>query len=416
MLARLCKGIVLCRSEQLRSGRAPIPYASSCASISVEVRRMKRKRLRVAGLSLALLFAVFVASEQAGAAKPQSNNGGVKVIRPHDNVVALALDRNRVAYALGGKVSVWNLGTGKRTVVSGRQTAGDGNVVGLALAGSQVAWPMNAFGNSESDDYLFRSSVLEPKERLIAKAFRFGDACGAATGPGPCVGPWIGGVVASGNRILVNRWRTNSSGAITHSGLYALDGTRFKPVATGPGTVEAVAADAKHIAVLHPDGSIGLYSAAGKPRSSVTPKAKAEEIALSGRNLVVLEPKGQLALYDATSGSLRKNFTLRGHPELLWQGANFCRVQCNIAVKGNIAVYSTPVRSNARQVITESAVRALNLSNGRDHSIGRLPGQINLTRINSAGLVYTNNNWTEKHGYQNKLVFVPFKQVAATVS
>jgi hypothetical protein len=341
---------------------------------------------------------------------------GTSVIRPHGLVVALALDRNRVAYAVGGKVTVWNLGTGKRTVVSGRQTAGDGAVLGLAIAGSQVAWRTNAFGNSESDDYLFRSSVLKPRERLVAKAYRFGDACGAAGGPGACVGPWIGGVVASGNRILVNRWRTDSTGSISSGGLYALEGTRFKPVATGAGTVEAVAADAKRTAVLHHDGSVGLYSSAGKPLFSVTPAAQTEEVALSGHNLVVLVPKGQLALYNASTGSLRKTFTLHGNPGLLGQGATFCRVQCNIAVNGNIAVYSRPVRSNANQVITESAIRVLNLSNGKDRLIGRLPGQINLTRIDSTGLVYTNSHWTDSKGYDNKLVFVPFKQVAAAVS
>jgi hypothetical protein len=148
----------------------------------------------------------------------------------------------------------------------------------------------------------------------------------------------------------------------------------------------------------------------------VTPTAHAEEVALDGRNLVVLEPKGELALYDAGTGSLRKTFTLHGNPDLLRQGALFCRVHCNLAVKGDIAVYSTPLRSNAGQRITESAIRALNLSNGKDRPVGRLPGQINLARIDSSGLAYTNNNWTDSHGYENKLVFVPFRQVAAAVS
>jgi hypothetical protein len=88
----------------------------------------------------------------------------------------------------------------------------------------------------------------------------------------------------------------------------------------------------------------------------------------------------------------------------------------DLAVRGDIAVYSTPLRSNAGQRITESAIRALNLSNGKDRPVGRLPGQINLARIDSSGLVYTNNNWTDSHGYENKLVFVPFRQVAAAVS
>jgi WD40 repeat protein len=373
------------------------------------VRKMKRVPKTLVVLAAGVSGIALVASATG------ASTGGVKVIRPHGLVVALAIEGGRVAYD-AGSVAVWNTRSGKTTTVSGRQTAGDGNVLELAIAGSQVAWQTNAFGNSESDDYLFTSSLSKPKERLVAKAFRYGDACGAAEGPGACVGPWISGVVASGNRILVNRWRTNSSGSITHAGLYALNGARFTPVATGAGTVRAVAADPKHVAVLHPDGTISLYSAAGRSLLSVTPTAQSEEVALNGRNLLVLEPKGTLALYDANTGSLRKTFTLHGNPDPLWQGALFCRVQCNIAVQGNIAVYSTPVRSNADQVITESAIRALNLTTGKDRPVGRLPGQINLTRIDSTGLVYTNSNWTDKNGFENKLVFVPFKQVAAAVS
>ena len=341
-----------------------------------------------------------------------ASTGGAKVIRPHGNglVVALAIDGSRVAYG-AGNVFAWNVRTGVTTRVSS-VLARKGMVTELAIAGSRVAWLNNAFGNSESDDYLFTNSVSKPKERLVAKAFRYGDACGAATGPGACVGPWISGVVASGNRILVNRWRTNSTGSITHAGLYALNGTRFTPVATGAGTVRAVAADPKHVAVLHPDGTIGLYSTAGKPLAEVTPSAQAERVALSGRNLVVLEPHGKLALYDTRSGSLRKTFSLHGNPDLMLGQA--------LAVQGNIAVYSTPARfsknTDGESIVSESATRALNLTNGKDRVVGRLPGQINLIRIDSTGLVYTNNNWTDKNGYENKLVFVPFKQVAAAVS
>jgi hypothetical protein len=161
--------------------------------------------------------------------------------------------------------------------------------------------------------------------------------------------------------------------------------------------------------VLHPDGTIGLYSTAGKPLAELTPSAQAKRVALSGRNLVVLEPHGKLVLYDANTGSLKKTFSLHGNPDLLLGQA--------LAVQGNIAVYSTPARfsknTDGESIVSESAIRALNLSNGKDRPVGRLPGQINLSRIDSTGLVYTNNNWTDRNGYENKLVFVPFKQVAA---
>jgi len=325
---------------------------------------------------------------------------GTKVIRPHGLIVALALDRNRVAYALGDKVFVWNLGTRKRSKVSGRQTRADaGKVLELSIAGSQVAWYMNAFGNLESDDYLFTSSLLKPKERLVATAVRMGDNCGAGAAlplwPPPCAGKGLGGLVASGNRILVNRWTADATPALTHAGLYALNGTRLKAVAIGTGTAKAVAADSQRVVVLHPDGSLGLYSAAGESLFSVTPTARVEEVALSGRNLVVLEPGGKLALYDARTGSLRKAFTL--------QGAR--NSSSALDAQGNIVVYSSG-----------SSIRALNLSSGKDRPVGRLPGRITLARIDSTGLVYTNDFWTDSHGYADKLVFLPFKQVAAAVS
>jgi len=364
--------------------------------------------MKTAGLLLVLATGLsglaVVASASGGSL------GGTKVKRLPGPVVALAIDRSRVAYGAvapktgGDAVSVWNLRTGTTTKVSS-ELAHKGGIDELAIAGSRVAWYMSGGGNTESDDYLFTNSVLKPKERLVAMEVRYGEDCGSIGVR--CSGKWIRGVVASGNRILVNRWRTMSSGSITQAGLYSLNGTHFKLVATGAGTVEAVAADPKRVAVLHPDGTIGLYSTAGKPLTKVTPSARAERVVLSGRNLAVLEPHGKLALYDTRTGSLRKTFILHGNPDLLLGQA--------LAVQGNIAVYSTPARFSkntaGESIVSGSAIRALNLSTGKDRPVGSLPGHITLARMNSFGLVYSN--------YENgpyRLAFRPFKQVAAAVS
>ena len=335
---------------------------------------------------------------------------GPKVVRLSGPVVALALDGSRVAYGAvvpktgGDAVFVWNLRTGTTTRV-GSQLAHKGEVEELAIAGSRVAWYMGGGGNTESDDYLFSNSVLKPKERLVAMDVRYGEDCGSIGVR--CPGKWVRGVVASGNRLLVNRWRTKSSGEITQAGLYTLSGTRFKLVATGAGTVEAVAADPQRVVALHPDRSIGLYSARGKALFDVTPAAQAERVALSGRNLVVLEPGGKLALYDARTGALRRNFTLHGNPDLLLGQA--------LAVKGNVVVYSTPARfaknTAGESIVRTSAIRALNLSTGKDRPVGQLPGHIILARINSVGLVYSNS---ELGPY--RLAFLPFREVMAAVS
>jgi hypothetical protein len=343
----------------------------------------------------------------AGAAG--SHADGTRVKRLGAPAVALAIDGSRVAYSVGN-VFVWNARTGKTTRVSS-VLGGKGEVIELAIAGSRVAWLNNAFGNTESDDFLFTNSVARPKERLVATEVRVGDVCGAGgenrAQPSRCVGKWLGGVVASGRRILVNRWRTTHSASITHAGLYTLTGKRFKKLSGDSGTVEAVAADPKHVAALHPDGTIGLYSNTGKLLANVTSSGRPERIALSGRNLVVLEPHGKLAVYDTHTGRLRRTLTLHGNPELSGPA---------LTVQGNIAVYATPARFSkntaGESVVSQSAVRALNLTNRTDRSVGRLPGQITLARIDSVGLAYANsgNGWGP-----NKLAFLPFKQVAAAV-
>lgn len=326
-------------------------------------------------------------------------------IDPRGEVVALAVHGSRVAYALEGKVFLWNIRTGTTTKVSGARTSELGQVTELGITGSQVAWYVNLTSNSESDDYLFESSVLKPKERHVASEVRMGDPCGAAGGPGACVGDWIGGVVVSSNRILVNRWSTNASGSIASAGLYVLSGTRLAPIAAGAGTVAAVAADSKRVAALRTNGSIGVYSAAGKHLATVIPSARTEQVALSGRNLLVLEPNSQLALYDADTGSLRKTFILHGHPDQLERQA--------LAVHNGIAVYSTPTRGKAGGVVTATAIRAIKLSSGRDRLVGSRPGQITIARLSSFGLVYAGNGNTFG---PNRLVFVPLAKVAAAVS
>jgi len=373
------------------------------------------KILSRAFLSLAAgVSGVVLVAGAAGAAPV----GGAKTIRPHGTVVALALDGSRVAFGNGPKVVVWNLATGKQTKLGG---VGDARLAGLAIAGSRVVWLTGTGGNEEADQYLYSSSLPRPKQRQVAQEVRSGGQCGAgSSGYQPaCAGTWLGGVVGSGNRILVNRWKTDTTGAISDAGLYALVGKRFKPVATGAATVEAVAADPQSVAVLqwrwHPRGkTIHVYSSTGRRLSTVTPKGQPLGVAVSGRNLVVLERDGKLALYDARTGSLRRTFNLPAKelPKRDRPGGNPKWLQA-LAVQGNIAVYSKPVRYLSGGTPRESAIHALNLSTGADRAVGRSRGQIPLAQIDSRGLVYA----TEGEGFtRNSVVFVPFEQVAAAVS
>jgi hypothetical protein len=360
---------------------------------------------------VATVFAVALVTSAEGTTAPAT-----KAIRTHGIVVALVLDGNRVAFGNGPAVVVWNLHTGKQTKVG---SVGDAHLGGLAIAGARVAWLTGAGGNEEADQYLYTSTLLRPKPRQVAREVRMGSQCGAGqSGRQPaCAGTWLGGVVGSGNRILVNRWTTNRAGTITKGGLYALEGKRFVPVAAGPRTVLAVAADPAHVAVLQwrwlrPEKTIHVYSSTGTPLWSATPRSwPPVGTAVSGRKLVVLEPNGTLALYDARNGALRRTFSLRAtEPPKRERSYANPRGLGALAVYGNIAVYSKPVR-RVQGNPSESAIYALNLSTGKNRAVGRSPGQIPFAAFDSVGLVYAGIG-----SAHNRIVFIPYKQVAGAVS
>jgi hypothetical protein len=324
-------------------------------------------------------------------------------------VEALAVGGDRVAYDLGArdttrpnavnKVLVWNVRTGKTVKVSGETTAGaDGTSTGagvfqLAIAGSRVAWLVNEGGNLEGDDWLFTSSVTKPKERKVAYVMRTGDNCPGRSGS-HCAGSWLGGLVGSGNLIAMNRWTTDATGAVTAGRLDVLSGTKLRQVATGANTVQATAADGGRVAVLHVDGSVALYSAAGKLLRTVDTPPNTEAVALQGESLVVGTKTRQLELYNAHTGSLRKTITTRGSKQ-----------PRNLDVEGKIAIYTT---GNA------GVLHAVNLSTGKDRPIAEPHGGVVLAQIDSAGLAYANNGFGTNYG-KGKLVFVPFAKVAAAV-
>jgi hypothetical protein len=120
------------------------------------------------------------------------------------------MDGPRIAYDVGpesgvaNRVFVWNVGAGSTRTVSGKHTRGwsDSSSTGagvfeLAIAGSCVAWIVNVGGNLEGDDYLFTSSTLKPKEKMLATETRNGDTCPERQSD--CAGPWLGGSSGRGS-------------------------------------------------------------------------------------------------------------------------------------------------------------------------------------------------------------------------
>jgi hypothetical protein len=344
----------------------------------------------------------------AGAAGNTATSSATVVRHLQVPVAALALEGSRIAYDAtaryvtkpnaANKVLVWNLRTGKTVKVSGRKTAAaDSSSTGagvfqLALAGTRVAWLMNEGGNLEGDDYLFTSSTVKPHEHQVASEIRTGTFCPGRSA-GSCAGQWLGGVVGSGNLLLANRWTTNALGHVSAGQLDVLTATKLKQVATGVNTVQAAVADGGRVAVLHPDGSIALYSATGKPLTTVdTPNAEA--VALKGKSLLVGTKTRQLELYNAHTGSLRKTFSARSN-----------RQPQNLDIQGNIAIYTTG---------SAGVLHAVNLSTGKDQVIAERHGGVEFAHIDGAGLVYAGNGSGTNYG-KGTLVFVPFAKVAAAV-
>ncbi len=202
--------------------------------------------------------------------------------------------------------------------------------------------------------------------------------------------------------ILVNRWTTDTSGAITGGGLYTLHGTKLKPFVLAGTAVEAVAADSNRIAVQQwrwydPDPTINVYSSSGVLLTTVTPAVQPREVALSGSNLVVLEPR-KLVLYDAQTGALTKTFTLHKS-----------RQAEAIAVEGNVAVYSIPSTHRG-----QASVRALNLTTGKD-GVHRPSSGADRAAPHGLGRRCVREQRLERARVRVELVFRPLAEVAAAV-
>ncbi len=371
---------------------------------------------------LLLLFAALASLALAGSAAGTSSSA-TQTLHFKAPIEALSIADANVAFDLGrsyankqgkvankaNKVLVRNVRTGRTTQMSGKKTAhadatGAGeSVFQLAIAGAKVAWLVNEGGNIESSDMLFTSSLTSPKEREVAHYTRHGDHCsGRSTN---CAGNWLGGLVNSESLLLYNRWTTDAQGNVTKGQLDELNGTSTKVRSKTAGAVEAVSADRQRVAVLRPDGTVALYTRTGSLLKTIHPTSAAKEVAVSRNNLVVLEEGGTLANYDCTNGTLRKTFELKGNPSYLQA----------LDVQGNVAVYSRAVRFKTNAV-SEGAIHAINLTTGKDSTIGTLSGAIAFAKIDTTGLAYASNGYGAWQYGNATLVFVPFAKVAAAVS
>jgi hypothetical protein len=399
---------------------------------------MNTKRLRVAGLSLALLhFALLVASAQAGTAKPHL--GKVKqTVRP---IQVLAMDGPRVAYMRSDlRVGTWNVVTGATSVIEGRYpTKGAGFGFGsgeVAIAGKRVALITRfVIGNLYQTQERLYTARVGGAARQLGKLTNHSSYYGDCTVPGSggSDGTWVGGLVGSGNVLSVSTWRSNES-ATSGERLRLISPTGLRTIATGPGAIVSQSADRGHIAVLrstdawpayqgppgHGTPILGIYSTGGRLLHEIaldvappnqacgSPTTNILGIALSGNQLVLLRldvPQPGSAtkafeVYDWTAGALVHTWVPQ--PKA-----------CNFAVSGSLAVYS----AGCGYLGGTQKLHLLDLATGKDVVIAHAPGNGGyITAMDSHGLVYSANPYTPRKKAHGKLVFVPTAKLLAALS
>jgi hypothetical protein len=337
----------------------------------------------------------FSGERPAGAAPP----GLTQTTRGY--VAALDMDGALVAYDVEGalqgppcnRLFAWNVKSGRQVVVSGKRTCSaddtstGGGVTEIAVAGSRVAWLVNQGGNTESNDYLYTSSLLSPKERLIATAARTGDV--------DCVleGRAIGGLVGDADLLAVNRWtsvagdRNSCETGVSAATLRRIRTSGTTPIAAGSDAWLAQSADLGRIAVERADGTVGLYSRTGRLLREVTPSS-VREVALQGNQLVVLREANTLQIFNATTGAAQF-------------ARNAVAGAAQLAVHSGVAVYSVGRR-----------VYAIELATGRSAVVATAPRPVVGLALEGPGAVYAYNSlYTTAKGEVGNVVFLPFDRL-----
>jgi hypothetical protein len=369
------------------------------------------KALRFLGLGVVILLAV---SAQAGAAQRQAG----KVKQTAHPVLWLAMDGSRVAYMTADRrVAVWNLATGKTTVVKGtypHQGSRFGNGFGtgeVALAGKRVALITRyVTGNSQqTQEHLFTATLGGSAHQLWKLTNHFTNPLDGEPDGGLSDGTWISGVVGTGKTLAVSTWSSRDS-VPSHERLALVTAKGLHTIASGPRAVVAESADGGHIAVFRSteawpaDGvrpataspTVGIYSSTGSLLHQVAVDADAREISLSGKELVVLVETIQqpgtlvakLKVYDWTTGALRHVWPVK----LGRQGGS------GLTVHGRFAALEAP-----------GSLRLVDLTTGKGVAIAPSSGA--RPALGAHGLVYAVN----RSKGPDEIFFVPTAKLLADV-
>jgi hypothetical protein len=257
--------------------------------------------LAAAGAAVALTPALGA----PGAASPKPR---VKTVK--GEVQALGMDGAIVAYGVkylaecGGRVFFWNVQTNGGGVVSGKRTCeanststGSGIVeVAVAASARRFAWLDNEGGNTESDDYLYSSSLPNPIERYVGMAMRTGNV-----DTGKLDGASLAGLTADGRIVAVSRYTTENEALV--SGSLRLIGKKgLTMIARGVDSVISASASQGRIAVITSTRKINVLSSGGRLLRSFD-VAEANGAAITSTELVVLT-HASLQVFELSSGRL----------------------------------------------------------------------------------------------------------------
>jgi hypothetical protein len=343
---------------------------------------------------------LFLAAAALAAAPLAARGGAAKdrVKTTKREIEAIAMDGPLVAYDLSArydsgcnKVYVWNVNTNGGAVVSGNETCeADGSSTGagvteIAVAGKQVAWITNEGGNTESGDYLYTSSLTKPKEKPLLSALRYGDVDGQLDGD------WMGGLVGNSDVLAVGTWATDG-GAVSKQKLRAIRGSGLRTVAQGSAAITPTAAGKAGLAVTRRDGTVGLYSPAGRLLRSF-PTEAAGAAALTRRRLVVDTKRG-LQVFDTATGRLLATWRSKVTPD-------------SLDAEGDVAVYNGKCITSGT---CGRSVFATRLSTGKTVKLATFAADVLRAQIEPAGVVYAYN--TNNGGH---IVLTPMARVEAAL-
>jgi hypothetical protein len=331
---------------------------------------------------LAVLLIAVPAGARTPLARVKNTNGWIE---------SIGMDGSRVAYAVQGvvctKVFVWDVPTRAGALVSGKRTCGadststgDG-VAEIAVAGSRVAWIVNQGGNTESDDHLYVSARPRPKEKLLASAMRTGEVGGKLTGG------WLGGLVGDGDLLAFSDWRTDGAGNIVGATLRRAGAARPNTLSAGLQAYRAAAADRGRIAVAREDGTVALYSRAGRLLRSIVPTSL-KEVALQGGDLVVLTMSRTVEVYSASTGQRRATWPVKAPA-------------AHLDIAAGRAVYAV-----------WRTVHLLRLADGKDVALPAARRAVAGLEIEAPGIVYAYNTVKGIKDVGN-LAFVPMAKATA---